>query len=306
LYNPKTRLLNCSAIIPLADYVKMELNDVVNFRGNYYHLRAINEYSLKTGECQLQLLGPIIPDTISDAQAVPETPSASVLINLAELNSGSVFINGNLIVSGTTYNNSGNFSQSVSGGAVANVVMEGKYAGSTTWDSYKTGSATLTILDNGTLITSSTQYIYSGSSDATITIPTTFTAGHTITISGSTAVIQNPTPGTFTLDAQYGMNITNVASSTGTLPSFAFPQDSGDPQQILDMVSGFDAGNQFEVTLSGTRTPAGNKSVNVYVNSVLQDCETISADGSQTKYLVVTPAILLSDNVRISIASNAC
>ena len=60
LYNPKTRLLNCSAIIPLADYFKMELNDIVNFRGNYYHLRAINDYSLKTGECNLQLLGPII------------------------------------------------------------------------------------------------------------------------------------------------------------------------------------------------------------------------------------------------------
>ena len=65
LYNPKTRLLNCSAIIPLADYFTMELNDIVNFRGNYYHLRAINDYSLKTGECTLQLLGPIIPDTLS-------------------------------------------------------------------------------------------------------------------------------------------------------------------------------------------------------------------------------------------------
>jgi len=65
LYNPKTRLLNCSAIIPLADYFNMELNDIVNFRGSYYHLRAINDYSLKTGECTLQLLGPIIPDALS-------------------------------------------------------------------------------------------------------------------------------------------------------------------------------------------------------------------------------------------------
>lgn len=65
LYNPKTRLLNCSAIIPLADYVKMELNDIVNFRGNYYHLRAINQYSLKDGTCDLQLLGPIISDSLS-------------------------------------------------------------------------------------------------------------------------------------------------------------------------------------------------------------------------------------------------
>ena len=66
LYNPKTRVLNCSAIIPLADYFKMELNDIVNFRGNYYHLRAINDYSLKDGTCNLQLLGPIIPDALDN------------------------------------------------------------------------------------------------------------------------------------------------------------------------------------------------------------------------------------------------
>ena len=69
LYNPYTRLLNCSAIIPLADYVKMELNDIVNFKGNYYHLRAINDYSLKTGECQIQLLGPIILDALDNRNA---------------------------------------------------------------------------------------------------------------------------------------------------------------------------------------------------------------------------------------------
>ena len=62
LYNPVTRVLNCQAIIPLADYFHMELNDIVNFRGNYWHLRAINDYSLKTGECNLQLVGPVIPD----------------------------------------------------------------------------------------------------------------------------------------------------------------------------------------------------------------------------------------------------
>jgi hypothetical protein len=64
IYNPKTRILNCSAIIPLADYFDMELNDIVNFRGNYYHLRAINDYSLKDGTCNLQLLGPIISDAL--------------------------------------------------------------------------------------------------------------------------------------------------------------------------------------------------------------------------------------------------
>ena len=65
LYNPYTRVVTCSAIIPLADYIKMELNDIVNFRGNYYHLRAINDYSLKDGTCNLELLGPIIADTFT-------------------------------------------------------------------------------------------------------------------------------------------------------------------------------------------------------------------------------------------------
>jgi len=51
LYSPKTRLINASAIIPLADYFDMELNDVINWRGDLYHLRAINDYNLKTGEC---------------------------------------------------------------------------------------------------------------------------------------------------------------------------------------------------------------------------------------------------------------
>ena len=35
LYNPKTRLLTCEAIIPLADYVKLELINEVNFKVKY-------------------------------------------------------------------------------------------------------------------------------------------------------------------------------------------------------------------------------------------------------------------------------
>jgi len=82
LYNPKTRLLNCSAIIPLADYFKMELNDIVNFRGNYYHLRAINDYNLSTGECNLQLLGPIIKGTL-DGSIVPPGPTTTTTTTTA-------------------------------------------------------------------------------------------------------------------------------------------------------------------------------------------------------------------------------
>ena len=65
LYNPRTRLLNMSAVIPLADYIEMELNDIVEFRGNDYHLRAINDYNLSTGECNIQLLGPILEGSLN-------------------------------------------------------------------------------------------------------------------------------------------------------------------------------------------------------------------------------------------------
>lgn len=65
LYNPKTRFIECEAVIPFAEYINMELNDVVLFKGTHYHLRAINDYNLKTGECKLQLLGPIISDTLT-------------------------------------------------------------------------------------------------------------------------------------------------------------------------------------------------------------------------------------------------
>lgn len=78
LYNPRTRLLNASAIIPLADYFKMELNDVVQFRGNYYHLRAINDYNLKNGECSVQLLGPILPQALPfDQPVIPTTTTTT-------------------------------------------------------------------------------------------------------------------------------------------------------------------------------------------------------------------------------------
>jgi hypothetical protein len=86
LYNPKTRLLTAKAIIPLADYFDMELNDIVNWRGNYYHLRAINEYNLKTGECAIQLLGPIIADTfggITPATTTTTTTSTTTTTTTA-------------------------------------------------------------------------------------------------------------------------------------------------------------------------------------------------------------------------------
>ena len=88
LYNPRTRLLNMSAVIPLADYFLMELNDLVQFRGNTYHLRALNNYNLATGEVDVQLLGPVnetvfgantpLPTPPGELPSFPEVPESPI------------------------------------------------------------------------------------------------------------------------------------------------------------------------------------------------------------------------------------
>jgi hypothetical protein len=51
----------------------MELNALVSFRSNTYHLRAINDYNLNDGTCKVQLLGPILEDAL-DTIPLPSRP----------------------------------------------------------------------------------------------------------------------------------------------------------------------------------------------------------------------------------------
>jgi hypothetical protein len=100
LYNPRTRLFKASAIIPLADYFDMELNDIVQWRGNYYHLRAINDYNLKDGTCKIELLGPIIRDA-ADRLPEPTPPISDCTFNFSSAFDGIASINVDyLIVAG--------------------------------------------------------------------------------------------------------------------------------------------------------------------------------------------------------------
>ena len=172
LYNPKTRLLNCSAIIPLADYVKMELNDVVNFRGNYYHLRAINDYSLKDGTCNLQLLGPIISDTLSG----PPIPAPPAQISWsfnegANTTSSFTIYESSSILTTLTSSASGNVTSSE--GKIIRVEL-GPVSGS-----YILGTTMSINVNNGTTIA------VSGSTNTTISASFTAIDGNVYYITGS-------------------------------------------------------------------------------------------------------------------------
>ena len=212
LYNPKTRLLTAKAIIPLADYIKMELNDIVNFRGNYYHLRAINNYSLKTGDCELQLLGPIIPDTFSRLQPSPEPPAPPPSGAFAEVSwsftengadgNFKIYRNGSPVVTATS-TTSGNLR--VSGSDVINPELY-----PVSW----TAGVTSSLFVNGGATISSIATI-----DTTLTGSFTAQTGSIYYITGST--VFNSVSGCCT------PTITNITASGGNTINITFTTGSG-------------------------------------------------------------------------------
>ncbi len=235
LYNPRTRLINASAIIPLADYFKMELNDIVEFRGNYYHLRAINDYNLKNGECKIQLLGPILPESLPFIQdAVPVEPTtttttttiapATVKIHLEEYNeSPTAFFDLNVFANGESFFFSGDFTQSVAPNTSIVEMEVAQNSPSQNWGPYLTASATMTITDNGSNIFNNTSTYTSGSATYSVTSSVNFLTGHEYIISASNQPFTTTTTTTTTTTAASAVldwSFTETGGEIGTMDLF--------------------------------------------------------------------------------------
>ena len=184
LYSSKTRLINASAIIPLADYFDMELNDIINWRGDMYHLRAINDYNLKTGECKIQLLGPLLEGALDGytPPAPPVTESiASVSWSLDETNADATLTlstNGSLRASASA-DSSGNFRLTSSQFVTASIVGAG------TWS--EGGPTTMS------LVVSGSGYTFSGTSTTFGTpVTATFTGSQSVTYYVTASTQYNP------------------------------------------------------------------------------------------------------------------
>ena len=170
LYNPTTRLLACEAIIPLADYFKMELNDIVEFRGNYYHLRAINDYNLTNGECNLQLLGPIIADALQltnpgcnfefTLQQVSGTTTTTTTTAgpTTTTTAGPTTTTTTRPITTTTTTTSGPTTTTTTAGGTTTTTT----GGSTTTTTLAPGCSTFVITNNGELFAFSGNYVYCG------------------------------------------------------------------------------------------------------------------------------------------------
>ena len=247
LYNPKTRLITAKAIIPLADYFDMELNDIVNWRGNYYHLRAINEYNLKTGECQIQLLGPIIADTFGGINPFTTTTTtttttaapASVKIHLEEYNaSPTAFFDLNAFANGQSYFFSGDFTQSVAPNTSIVEMEVAQNTPSQNWGPYLTASATMTITDNGSNIFNNTSTYTSGSATYSVTSSVNFQSGHTYVISASNQPLTTTTT-------------TTTAAPSATL-AWSYSETGGAAGEMVLYING-SAVETRSSTASGTR-----------------------------------------------------
>ena len=162
LYNPRTRVINCKGIIPLADYYQIELNDIVEWRGNYYHLRAINDYNLSNGECNIQLLGPTIGNVIANVLPGAGCDFDFSVEDYVAPPTGSVPVSWSFNISNTT----GNFYVYNEGNTLAFLNANGSGSTSVTASSYVTasitpvdypssGSVTMSLYVNGVLQTTS-------------------------------------------------------------------------------------------------------------------------------------------------------
>lgn len=165
LYNPHTRLVACSAIIPLADYFTLNLNDVIEWRGNYYYLRAINDYNTANGECNLQLLGPILDDTLT----IPFIPPVDCSFNFTAVTPTSTTTSTSTTSTSTT---------------------------STSTTTLGPGQSTTTTSTSTSTSTTSTSTSTSSTTTAAPTTTTTTTAGPTTTsTSTSTSTTSTSTSG---------------------------------------------------------------------------------------------------------------
>ena len=265
LYNPKTRLLNCSAIIPLADYFKMDLNDVVNFRGNYYHLRAINDYSLKDGTCNLQLLGPIIRDTFFEAPIPPPPPpqaSSSLSWSYDEtIQDGTFTIFDNATTIATlTADGNGNTQISESHYITASLApVNFPSTGSVTMSLNISGATTLAV-SASTNTTISASFLVASGSAYSITANTSFTQ---LSSSVSWSYTESSQDGTFTIFD----NSTTLATLTANGSGNAQISQSHYVTASLVPVGYPGAGVTMSINVNGATTLAVSASTNTTISA---------------------------------------
>jgi hypothetical protein len=219
LYNPKTRLINCEGIIPLADYFKMELNDIVEWRGNYYHLRAINDYNLSNGECKIQLLGPILEDVIASAN--------KTITCLFDFDSQTVT---------TTTTTAGPTTTTTAGPTTTTTLAPTTTTTSTTSTTSTTTTAapTTTTTSTTSTTTTSTTSTTSTTTTAAPTTTTTTAAGTTTTTTAATTTTSTttvaPTTTTTTINPPNKTYILELSSSlnviTGSMGDLTSPPSS--------------------------------------------------------------------------------
>ncbi len=139
-------------------------------------MRAINNYSLKTGKCDLQLLGPIIADTFSSLEPAPEPPSTSSYAEVSWSFTESGGANGNFRV----YDNGSNIATLTANGSGNQRIDTGHIVNAEMYPVSWVAGVSMSINVNG-----ATTIATSSSIDNTISSSFTATSGSVYYITGS-------------------------------------------------------------------------------------------------------------------------
>ena len=143
-----------------------------------------------------------------------------------------------------------------------------------------------------------TQYISPQGYNTILYTGGTFTSCGDCTIAGEAEIPE----GTLVIYPNYGLQIDDITVSGSDFPNFNYPITA---YTATTMVGNYDAGTEFQVTLTGTRTGGTNKTIRLYVNDISQDCEVISSDPNGTVYsLLTSDYVSITDNLTIKIENS--
>lgn len=194
---------------------------------------------------------------------------------------------------------------SISGWTIAEIFDMMLYPTLTTTTTTTTLAPTTTTTTTTVAPTTTTTTVVPTTTTTTTTTvaPTTTT---TTTVAPTTTTTTTTSVGDFTITAQYGLIMTGLTSSNGSVPIFSYPLNSG--AQNLPMVSAYTPAPTFTVYIGGSLFLEAHISLQIDRGSgyVSEDCQLISMSPTINLLQPLTAAspILITDSVLIDVATS--
>lgn len=197
VFSSKSRIVHFDAILPVGEWLKLEMNDTIAVSGNYYKIQSI-EYDILNEKAHLILMS--YPDV--ELQSYTTTGNSTGWQDAQERPDGVSTLNGDAVGRGVT-----NSKDNVDGGTVVTILGQTSFGSSTM--SYLKGavdellknrSIMIATLDTPTSITTPLENAYE-----TLPLDTTYTLGNSYPYTFASNTITINVAGTYKVTAEVGI-----------------------------------------------------------------------------------------------------